>query len=167
MAVEFPSVEELKTWEHELLDFIYIRSDEDRSYMQEIPADLRDAYELSAIGVLLIQEEIASHERTYRGLNVGFLRLTNAESATAQQTHSFWSQLGDNEREVYIQAAKDRPDHHLRDEIFYRDRREREIVRHTYAHDRSSFGHFILGARTDDPHYIRMLYLRTRSLHHF
>lgn len=167
MAVEFPSAEELKTWEHERLDFVYIRNDEDRVYMQEIPPDLHEDYELFATGFLLSQDWIDIHRRTYGVSFIGFLTLMNAGPVTAQQVHTAWLRMGDDKREVYIQAAKERPDDRLRDEIFFLGHRERENVRNTNAYNRGNLEHFISGARIDDPNYICMLYRRTRSLRHF
>ena len=86
-----------------------------------------------------------------------FISLTIVDDRAARSAYLMWSMMEtDDEKNVYIQAAKERPDPRLRDENFYLGRYERELVSNTIEDDRRDFEHFIFGARIDHPANIGM-----------
>ena len=52
-SLTFPSNEELETWTHPNLDYTYIRDDDYDEFMQDIPNDQLEIFELFATGLLL------------------------------------------------------------------------------------------------------------------
>lgn len=97
---------------------------------------------------------------------VDCLVLTMIGIMIAERIHWVWSRLSDDEREVYIEAAREIPDGRLDDEVFFLGHRARVLARYMNEDERD-LRVLRFRRRIEDPDYIRTLYLRTCMLDQF
>lgn len=136
MTKTFPSLELLATWDHFDLDYAYKQSDAGWKCMEQVDSKDHEDYELFAVGFRMAS--VMSVEPT-------------AGRVTAEETLEIWQSANPSTRNIYIEAAKERPDYQLNPEYFEYTPVEEHAFEQLTGKDRSRMKLFFVGVRIWHP----------------